>query len=97
SQDADCHTLFSKSAQPGAPMGDFMKLAVLAAAAAACLTLATAAQADVVIDRSPEALGLSAGFNAANVANGQNFLVRFHLDVAASVTGADVFSSYPSN
>jgi len=51
------------------------------------------AQAAVIVDMSPDAIGAPApGFTASNVATQQNFLVEFTLASAAKLDGVDIYS-----
>jgi hypothetical protein len=67
------------------------KFALLAAALAAGLSFT--AQASVIIDQSPDATGFASSFTAGNVASGQNFLVRFTIASATTLTGFDIYSA----
>ena len=66
----------------------------LASLALVTLSYTQQAAAAVVVDRSVDTIGLAAGFNASNVASQQNFLVRFSLSAATSLTGADIYSAF---
>lgn len=68
------------------------KLLLVAAVSLAALP----AQAAIVIDKSIDALGTLPTFNASNRATNQNFLVRFTLDSATTLTGAAIYSNFPT-
>jgi hypothetical protein len=61
--------------------------------AAAIAMAALPAQAAIVVDKSVDVLSMPAGFNATNAANSQNFLVRFTLGSATTLTGASIYSA----
>lgn len=65
----------------------------IVALAFALTALPTAAGAATVVDRSPNVVGGAFGFNAANGAQGQNFLVEFTLNSAATLRSAAIYSS----
>lgn len=66
----------------------------LASLALVTLSYTQQAGAAVVVDRSVDTISLAAGFTAENQAGGQNFLVRFSLSAATSLTGADIYSAF---
>ncbi len=68
-----------------------LKVAVVALGAAA-----GGAQAVVVVDRSPDAVGFSTDFNAVNQIGTQNIFTQFTLAAAVTLTGMDIYSTYPS-
>ena len=67
----------------------FQKFLLTAAVALAALP----AQAAILVDNSVDVLSIPPGFNASNFATSQNFLVRFTLASAATITGASIYSS----
>ena len=70
-------------------MKAFLKLAL-----AGSVLLAGAAQATVVVDRSPDTVGFNTDFNAVNQIGGQNFFSRFTLGAGATLTGMDIYSTF---
>jgi hypothetical protein len=66
-----------------------------AATFATVLVIATAANADILIDQSPDVVGGAIQSTWINQAASQNFLVQFTLSQAADITGFDIYSSYP--
>jgi hypothetical protein len=64
----------------------------LAALATLGIALGSAANAAVIVDDSPDALGGSAGAIFGNQAGFQNFLVEFKLGSATGLTGMDIYT-----
>ena len=70
----------------------------LASLGIAAAFVSAPAAAGVVFDRSVDAIGgLSGGsFTASNITGGQHFLVHFSLGSATNLSGADIYSSCPT-
>lgn len=64
-----------------------------ASAAIAAAFLATAANATIVFDQSPDVVGLTGGSVAVNNSGGQNFVVKFSLGRTTTIDGFDIYSS----
>lgn len=62
-------------------------------AAALALSLASGANAAVVVDQSPDATGFTSEFIATNTVNDQNFLAAFTLSTATTLDGASIYST----
>jgi PEP-CTERM motif len=61
---------------------------------AAALTCASvAAQAAILVDQSPDTIGFNQNSLAANIASSQNFLIKFNVGAATTLTGFDIYSS----
>jgi hypothetical protein len=62
---------------------------------AAAIFECMSAQAAVIVDMSPDAIGApTPGFTASNIATAQNFLVEFTLASAAKLDGVDIYSAF---
>jgi hypothetical protein len=73
-----------------------MKSLLSGAAFAAALGVCSLANANVVVDMSPDVIGgPPPGFTAENQAASQNFLLQFTLTSAATIGGADIYSDFP--
>lgn len=64
-------------------------------AALAATTLATTANAAVVIDHSVDTINMRPGNLVSNVSTSQNFLTKFTLAANTTLTGADIYSEWP--
>jgi len=62
---------------------------------AVCLSMTTIISAhasSIIVDESPDVIGLTPGFTASNVSAGQNFLVQFTLSMPETIGGVDIYS-----
>ncbi len=62
-------------------------------AIAAAMGLGSAANAAVVVDKSPDVTGFVPNFSAQNIATQQNFLSSFTLASATTLNGASIYSA----
>ena len=60
--------------------------------ATASVALSSSAQAALIIDQSPDVIGLTAAVPYSNIATGQNWLMKITLASATTLDGIDIYS-----